>query len=298
MRDTVGPRPARRTTEATTHHPGTTPGEGGTARHLFEAVVGAARRSGPPDRLSTALACLAGLDYRDGRWLRAHAAAAESVGLAEYSRRAGEGGAGLDGCLATLALVEAGLGRADACRAHAERVIAGPRSDLRPVAHAEAARALLALARADHVTALGHLDEVARISASPPGDAEAVRRWGADHVEAAAGAGERARADGVLRGLTACASEARSPELDAVALRAAGILAGPVDVDLLFQEALELHAFRPVPLEWARTRLCYGERLRRSERHDEAGDQMSAALTAFERLGARGWASRCRAGAA
>lgn len=284
--------------EATTHRPETTPGEDGTARRLFEAVVGAARRTGPPDVLSTALACLAGLDYREGRWLRAHAAATEAVALAEYARRAGEGGSGLDGCLATLALVEAGLGRAHACRAHAERVIAGPRGDLRPVAHAEAARALLALARADHATALGHLDEVARIGASGADDAGMLRRWGADHVEAAAGAGRPARAAEVLRGLTACAGEAGSPELDAVVLRAAGIVAGPLDADLLFQEALALHAFRPVPFEWARTRLLYGERLRRDERHDEAGDQMSAALTAFERLGARGWASRCRTPAA
>ncbi len=261
-------------------------------------MVGVARRTGPPDVLSTALVCLAGLDYREGRWLRAHVAASESVSLAEWARRTGAGGAGLDGCLATLALVEAGLGRAHDCRAHAERVIAGARADLRPVVDAQGARALLALARADHTTALGHLDEVARISASHAGDAEAVRRWGADHVEAAAGAGDRDRAAQVLRRLNDCAAEAGSPDLDAVALRAGGIVAGALDVDLLFQEALEMHAVRPVPFEWARTRLCYAERLGSSDRREEAAGQITSALTTFERLGARGWAARCRAQAA
>jgi len=272
----------------------TMPGDAEASRRLFEAVVGAARRTGPPDVLATALACLAELDHRTGRWSRAHAAAAESVRLAEWARRSGAGGAGLEQCLATLALVEACLGRDDDCRIHAERVIRGPRADLAPVAHAQAARALLALAGADHATALGHLDEVARINACRATTGDALRRWGADHVEAAAGAGSPARAAQLLRRLTTCAAEAESPALDAVALRAAGIVAREADMDLLFQEALELHTCAPSPFEWARTRLCYGERLRRAGRRDEADDQVSAAVTTFERLGARGWAARCR----
>lgn len=224
--------------------------------------------------------------------MRAHAAASEAVGLAEWARRSGEGGSGLEACLATLALVEAGLGRAHDCRVHAGRVISGPRADPRAVAHAESARALLALAGADHATALGHLDEAAELTAGP-GRTEGVLRWGADHVEAAAGSGDRDLARRLLRGLTACAGVVRSPDLDAVALRAAGLVAGPLDADLLFQEALEQHASRPVPFEWARTSLCYGEHLLGDGRRDEAEDHLAAARTAFARLGARGWLSRC-----
>lgn len=263
-------------------------------RRRYEDRVGTARRSGDADVLSSALARLAELDFRDGRWSRAEAVAAEAVAVAGRARESGAGGAPLGACLATLALVEAGLGRADECRAHAGRARADGRDGPRPAVHAEAACALLALGSADHPTALRHLDRVARLGAAGAARDEATARWGADHVEAAAGAGDHARAGRVLRGLADCASRSGSAELDSRALRAAGIMAGrSQDADLLFQEALVLHGVRPVPFEWARTRLSYGERLRAEGRDDEAADHLAAALTTFEGLGARDWAARC-----
>ena len=47
--------------------------------------------------------------------------------------------------------------------------------------------------------------------------------------------------------------------------------------------------------EAARTRLAYGERLRRARRRGRAREQLREALEDFERLGARPWAELRRA---
>ena len=51
----------------------------------------------------------------------------------------------------------------------------------------------------------------------------------------------------------------------------------------------------PDRFETARTRLAYGERLRRTRRRVLAREQLRNALDTFERLGARLWAERARA---
>jgi DNA-binding NarL/FixJ family response regulator len=62
-----------------------------------------------------------------------------------------------------------------------------------------------------------------------------------------------------------------------------------------FEEALALHERLPIPFDVARTRLCYGERLRRDRRRARAREQLEAALATFDALGARPWAERTRA---
>jgi DNA-binding CsgD family transcriptional regulator len=62
-----------------------------------------------------------------------------------------------------------------------------------------------------------------------------------------------------------------------------------------FERALELHARTPDSFETARTRLAYGERLRRGRERRLAREQLRAALEAFERLDAAPWAERARA---
>jgi DNA-binding NarL/FixJ family response regulator len=47
-----------------------------------------------------------------------------------------------------------------------------------------------------------------------------------------------------------------------------------------------------MPFERARTLLAFGERLRRAKQRAEAREPLTAALDAFERLGARPWATR------
>ena len=61
-----------------------------------------------------------------------------------------------------------------------------------------------------------------------------------------------------------------------------------------FEQALRLHAQTPDAFEAARTRLAYGERLRRARNRVLAREQLRAAADAFERLDARPWADRAR----
>jgi len=62
-----------------------------------------------------------------------------------------------------------------------------------------------------------------------------------------------------------------------------------------FEATLALHDGLPMPFERARTQLALGERLRRAKQRAEAREPLTAALDAFERLGARPWAERARA---
>ena len=62
-----------------------------------------------------------------------------------------------------------------------------------------------------------------------------------------------------------------------------------------FEQAMVQHAMTPDSFEAARTRLAYGERLRRSRNRVLAREQLRAAAEVFERLDAQPWASRARA---
>jgi DNA-binding CsgD family transcriptional regulator len=61
-----------------------------------------------------------------------------------------------------------------------------------------------------------------------------------------------------------------------------------------FAEAVSLHALGGRPLEHARTRLVYGEWLRRERRRVDARLQLEVALTIFSEAGAEPWAERAR----
>jgi DNA-binding CsgD family transcriptional regulator len=66
-------------------------------------------------------------------------------------------------------------------------------------------------------------------------------------------------------------------------------------MDECFERALRRHAQTPDGFEAARTRLAYGERLRRARERVRAREHLRAALEVFERLDARPWAERARA---
>jgi DNA-binding NarL/FixJ family response regulator len=73
------------------------------------------------------------------------------------------------------------------------------------------------------------------------------------------------------------------------------MLASESEFDERFRSALELHAAAQIPLAEARTRLCYGERLRRARRRRDAREQLRAAITIFDELGAAAWSRRAAA---
>lgn len=63
----------------------------------------------------------------------------------------------------------------------------------------------------------------------------------------------------------------------------------------LYERALALHGESEQPFDEARTRLVYGEWLRRHKRRAEARTQLQAAMDAFDRLGATPWSARAAA---
>jgi DNA-binding CsgD family transcriptional regulator len=77
--------------------------------------------------------------------------------------------------------------------------------------------------------------------------------------------------------------------------RCQGLLASESEPFSRFEQALHHHAQTPDAFETARTRLAYGERLRRARNRVLSRTQLRVALETFERLGAGPWAERARA---
>ena len=99
----------------------------------------------------------------------------------------------------------------------------------------------------------------------------------------------------VAGAFTAAAQAKGQPWSLARALRCQGLLAARRRLRRHFEQALALHEQTPDEFEAARTRLAYGERLRRARNRVLAREQLRAAAEMFERLDARPWADRARA---
>ena len=114
----------------------------------------------------------------------------------------------------------------------------------------------------------------------------------ADLVEAYVRTG---RSTSAARAVETLAAHARQQwELAALA-RGRGLVAGEHEFDKHFQASAEGYASLRVPFDEARSRLCYGERLRRDGRRLQAREQLRSALATFERLRTEPWAERTRA---
>ena len=125
---------------------------------------------------------------------------------------------------------------------------------------------------------------------SGPGEAGATAN-GAANVAGEAGA---ATGDTNDRGVAASGAAGGPRWAAAAAARCRALLAPDEDFRGAFEVALALHDDLPMPFERARTLLALGERLRRAKQRAEAREPLTAALDAFERLGARPWAERAR----
>jgi DNA-binding CsgD family transcriptional regulator len=107
------------------------------------------------------------------------------------------------------------------------------------------------------------------------------------------GAGDRAR-EAFERWLT-FGPRASGAEAGATAARCRRLLAGDAGFEAHFRHTLELHEAGEDAFGAARTRLCLGERLRRTGRRIDAHRELQAALAIFEELDAEPWAGRARA---
>jgi DNA-binding CsgD family transcriptional regulator/tetratricopeptide (TPR) repeat protein len=115
-----------------------------------------------------------------------------------------------------------------------------------------------------------------------------------DLVEAAVRVGKPELAEGPLEFYEQWAAHTRRPWVQAMVRRCRALLSEDEAAESHFRAALDLHGEEVRAFEQARTRLLYGEWLRRGKRKADARGQLREALEAFERLGAAPWAERAR----
>jgi DNA-binding CsgD family transcriptional regulator len=259
--------------------------EGRAVRELVEAV----RDQAGVGALPAVLFHVARDQATTSAWSEAEANYATGVRLAEETGQVTEQVMSLAG----LAWLESRQGREQSCRRHAAEVL-----DARGAAHLHMAGAWvryalgdLELSLGEPARAVGHLRElVDLLEVHELADADLVPA--AELVDALLRLGEVSEAGAIATSYEHVAREKGQPWALARSARARGLLADDATAPRLFETALESHAATLDRFETARTRLAYGERLRRSARRLHAREQLRAALDDFEDLGAGRWAER------
>lgn len=249
-----------------------------------------ARTEGPM-MLAQTLTLLSETCVRQGEWQRAVAAANEGLALA---RDLGQPNVAAY-FLQSLVRVEGGRGNEAACRAHAEEAMPLIRASgvATPALLVSCSLGMLELV-------LGRLDGAVAILEESSRTAVSNGVFGRDIlpdldlVEALARLGRIRDARRVFDAWTERDGFEGSRYVGALAARCRGLLGGDDALDAEFEEALCLHDDSVNPFGEARTRLCYGERLRRAGRRVDARVQLRAALDGFERLEATAWIKRTR----
>lgn len=264
-------------------------GEFSRARALLRKAIGELRATTALGSLPFALYVSAGLDTRTGRWTVAYADIFEAIRIASDTDNP------LLTChaLGQLALIEAGQGREEKCRAHASEALALARSlDIEYPREIGDALGLLELGLGHPEEAIRHLRPVTCIAVDDArGHPVLARASLPDLVEAYLLAGSSPPQE-LVAALAAPAEDPGSASFRALAERCRGLLAGDEELDAHFGEAIRLYELAGMPFAAARAALSYGERLRRSGRRVESRVQLRGALETFLRLGARPWSER------
>lgn len=179
-------------------------------------------------------------------------------------------------------------GDVSATRKQADLVLHDPRRHAMAAAQATWALALVDLMDGHPGTALDRLDGVC---GGMPGWDVTIRAI-PDHVEAAVRAGDPERGRRHLPRLSAWAEQTRSPVAAALVLRCEALLGDGPDAGQRFEASLAVTGCGPY--DRARTRMAYGEWLRRKRRRSSARAELLEALAAFEHIAAHGWHRRVR----
>jgi DNA-binding CsgD family transcriptional regulator len=239
--------------------------------------------------LAYALSYLAIAQDLLGEFLDAMASAEEGLRIA-----ADTGQTSLTGIFAAIAAALAAVtGDDETCRARAAQareLSAGAHAI--SLAGADRALALLDLGSARYQSALD------RMQATMTGAARHAPQLlyaYPDHVEAAVRAGRPDLAARPLEMFTAWADAIGQRWATAIAARCAALTAGDADAEQLYRKAIGVGEGDGRPFEQARTRLLYGEWLRRNQRRADAREHLLAAARAFARMGARPWQDRAEA---
>jgi len=261
-------------------------------RVLLAHALRAARARAAVGALPLVLNLIARDQAATDRWAVAAATYTEAIGLARECGQQTELTFGLAG----LAWLQARRGRETECR------------DCAAEALGLCGRLGIGLAEVWATAALGELElglgEAARAAEQfgrlqrllgDLGITDADLSPAADLIDVYTRLGMTAEAGRTAAGFAAAADAKGQPWALARARRGQGLVAADTGFAARFEQALELHAQTPDRFEEARTRLAYGERLRRARNRVLAREQLRAAVDIFERLDARPWADRARA---
>ncbi len=226
------------------------------------------------------------------RWAVAEATYQEAIGLARETEQRTDLGFGLAG----LAWLQARRGRAQETRALAAEAVQVSVELGARLYEVWAAAALgeLELGLGNAASAAEHFEGQLRLLGEL-GITDADLSPAPELVDAYVRLGRDDEAEWAAAEFTAAAEAKGQPWSLARALRSRGLLAGDRDHAELFEHALGHHAETLDEFETARTRLAYGQRLRRARNRVLAREQLRAAVDTFERLDARPWAARARA---
>src|SRR5271166_1161760 len=264
----------------------------GAGRPLLEHALRTARAHAAVGALPFVLNLIARDQAATDRWAVAGATYQEAIDLARESGQQTELAFGLAG----FAWLQARRGREQECRACAAEALSRCRELGTRLYEIWATAALgeLELGLGDAAKAAGHFEhqqQLLRECAITDADL-----WpAAELTDAYIRLGLDDQAQQEAAEYLAAASAKSQPWPLARALRCQGLIAPETGFAAYFEQALRLHDQTPDAFEAARTRLAYGERLRRARNRILAREQLRAAADAFERLDARPWADRARA---
>lgn len=249
------------------------------------AAASAARADGLLGRLTLILPRLGYGELWAGHWESASANAREGLQLARDLDQP----LLIAHQLVLLALIAAHRGEEDECRA-----LAREGTELASAAGVTLVADLASWALALLELGLGRVDDAYHRAGEI--STNVVVCWaGLDRIEAAIRAGERATAREWLSTFEAWAEGCEVGWARAVSSHCRGLLCEEDDeTEGFFKEAVARHAEASRPFEGARTRLAYGEFLRRTRRRVDAREHLAAAHDAFETLNASVWAERAR----
>jgi DNA-binding CsgD family transcriptional regulator len=258
---------------------------------LIDRAIEATRARGAVGVLPFAVQIAAVAAAADDRWALSVALHDEAIRLARDTGQTVR----LCGALAGLARIEARQGRAADCRQHATAALALSEQSGLPFYRVWAIGALaeLELSLGQLEQTLAWLEQKDRLLAAlqiADPDLSAAPELVEVHVRTLRIGAARVIAGEHLRR----AQEKGQPWALARAERSQGLLADANAMDEPFTRAVGLHVQTPDSFELARTRLCYGERLRRAKRRTQAREQLRAAFEAFSDLGAAPWAELAR----
>ena len=141
----------------------------------------------------------------------------------------------------------------------------------------------------------GHYEEALKAAGDAISDRNNLWFWAwaaVEVVEAASRTGNVAQAIPVLERLTESTETSGSEWALGTQARCHALLSDGKRADSLYQEALERLSPTPMGFEVARTRLLYGEWLRRQQRQKDAREQLRRAHDDFEEFGMSGFADR------